>query len=135
MFVPSWSKGVPELPAQRIQRGEHPVLAGLRGPQEGEQPRAGGGEGAPHLRGLHLDPVAQGGVAGLAGPRDRQPQHDRAHDAHLRRSSNPDLHTDAQRLISEVGIVEVKLEMELGVTMLYMGRKQKRNRGFFLYFL
>lgn len=57
----SRSNAVPRLPAVRVQRGEHPVLAGLRGVEEGDERRGGRGEGALYLRGLHLDTVTEGG--------------------------------------------------------------------------
>lgn len=39
------AEGVPGVSALRVQRGKHPLLAGLRGAQEGNQPRGDRGEG------------------------------------------------------------------------------------------
>lgn len=45
----------------RVQRGEHPLLAGVRRAQERDEPRRRRGEGEVHLRGLHLNTLPQGG--------------------------------------------------------------------------
>ena len=60
-FLSRGSEGLPRIPPLRVQRGEHPLLAGLRGPQAGAQPRAHRGEGAHHLRGLRLHTLAKRG--------------------------------------------------------------------------
>lgn len=56
------SGGLPRVPQVRVQRGEHPLLAGLRGSQKGQQSRSGRREGPAHLRGLHLHSIAQRGM-------------------------------------------------------------------------
>ena len=38
-------RGLPHVPAVRVLGGEHPILAGLRGPQEGAESRVDRGEG------------------------------------------------------------------------------------------
>lgn len=56
------------VPADRVQRGEHDVLAGLRGAEEGDQQDCGWGESPSDIRGLHLHPLSKRGEAwiGLA---------------------------------------------------------------------
>ena len=41
-------RGLPDVPAVRVLGGEHPLLAGLRGPQEGAESRVDRGEGETH---------------------------------------------------------------------------------------
>lgn len=57
----SGSQLLQAVPADRVQRGEHDVLARLRGPQKGDQQECGGGESPSNLRGLHLDPFPERG--------------------------------------------------------------------------
>jgi len=95
-------RGLPDVPAVRVLGGEHPVLAGLRGPQEGAESRADRGEGSDHLRGLRVHPVAARGQPRLAGPGNHQPQHDRAQSAHVRRGAIANLHAHAPRLVPAV---------------------------------
>lgn len=45
----------------RVQRGEHPLLVGVRRAQERDEPGRRRGEGEVHLRGLHLNTLSQGG--------------------------------------------------------------------------
>ena len=45
LFVRRGPRGLPDVPAVRVLGGEHPLLAGLRGPQEGAQSGADRGEG------------------------------------------------------------------------------------------
>lgn len=45
----------------RVQRREHPVLAGMRRTKERDQPGSDRGEGAFHIRGLYIDIVTQRG--------------------------------------------------------------------------
>lgn len=56
------SRRLPRVPQVRVQRGEHPLLVGLRRPQERFQPRSRRREGPAHLRRLHLHSVAQRGA-------------------------------------------------------------------------
>ena len=57
---------LPAVLEDGVQRGEHDVLAGLRGAEEGDQQDGGGGESAASLRGLYLHPVPQGGETGMS---------------------------------------------------------------------
>ena len=45
LFVRRGPRGLPDVPAVRVLGGEHPLLAGLRGPQEGAESGADRGEG------------------------------------------------------------------------------------------
>ncbi|XP_067564926.1 regulator of G-protein signaling 19 isoform X3 [Pseudorca crassidens] len=74
---------VPRVPAHRVQRGEHALLAGLRGAQGRGQPARGGREGAAHLRGLCVHLVPQGGEPGLPGAGGRQQEDAGAVGAHV----------------------------------------------------
>lgn len=53
----SRAKLLQAVPENRVQRGEHDVLARLRGPQKGDEQDCGGGESPSNLWGLHLDPL------------------------------------------------------------------------------
>lgn len=59
----SGSRLLQAVPADWVQRGEHDVLACLRGAEEGDQQDCGWGESPSNIRGLHLHPLSKRGEA------------------------------------------------------------------------
>lgn len=86
----------------RVLGREHSVLAGLRRAQGGNVPRTHRGEGAIHLRRLHLHSVAERGFAGQSSARTDQQEHAETVQQHVRRGATADLHVDASRLVSSL---------------------------------
>lgn len=102
---PRGSERFQGVPANRVQRGEHAVLAGLWRPQTRKQQECHRGKSSLHLRGLHFYIIAKRGQSGCPGSGGDKQEDAGPHASHVRRRPAADLHADAQGLLPKVPLL------------------------------